>query len=298
MTVRPVYLPSLEKPYFKVKNIDFDYQPGLAPSQKKKNSENLHRKFNEVFPDKKILEVSTKSDVKAGQDLSPFNLKKHIKSLKKSFPVENIFQASKVFYSGGPFYDLLGCPPLEAKRDSRLSNNGKLVYFELEKERYPIYPDILFYTWLYISALRENPQTAKNILDYDAFTDIEFNPESSNNNQAKACTIFLSLKQLNLLSQTENFEDFKKLYIDEKDEPEMEEQDVFIPSNLPTRPKPVPNKRKRAFAVGQLIEHPNIGVGEVMKKDDKTYTIYFRVSGPKTLAKDFVEKNCSLYLKS
>ena len=38
------------------------------------------------------------------------------------------------------------------------------------------------------------------ILDYDAFTDIEFNPKKSLNCQARSCAVFVSLAKKNLLN--------------------------------------------------------------------------------------------------
>jgi len=52
----------------------------------------------------------------------------------------------------------------------------------------------------------------KSILDYDAFTDIEFNPKKSLNCQARACAVFVSLYRKNLLvSALKNRESFLKI---------------------------------------------------------------------------------------
>lgn len=291
MSTRPVYTPFLKKPYYKAENIEFDWNAGVSPAQKKKNSQALHDAFQQKHPDANLLEVSTKSENSTGQALSPFNLKKAIPSLKKDFPVENIYHASKVFKHGGPYYDLLGATPLESKRDPRLTNSGELVHFKMEDKEYPASPDILFYNWLYINALKENPGLARNMDQYNAFTDIEFNPAMGKNNQARACAIYSSLKKLNLLKQTENFEDFKKLFL-ETDITEIGEQTrpAHMESTLESvRKTPA---RRRVFSVGQWIEHPGIGKGEVIKRTKDDYTIYFKVSGPKTIKKEFVETKC------
>ena len=38
-------------------------------------------------------------------------------------------------------------------------------------------PKTIFYDWLYINAVLENPLLAAELLKYNAFTDIEFNPK-------------------------------------------------------------------------------------------------------------------------
>lgn len=292
MSIRPVYLPKLKKPFYEAVNTEFEWTPGISPGQRKKNSAALRETFLKEHPDMSVLEVSTKSDNPKGEALSPFNLMKSVPSLKKAFPVENIYQASKVFSHGGPYYDLLGVSPLEAKRDGRLKNSGDLVHYRLENTEYPAAPDILFYNWLYIRALHENKALAQELLHHDAFTDIEFNPALGNkNNQARACAIYASLARLGLLSQTESFEDFKKLFL-EQDITEIVEQ-KSIAKEEPTldsmRKAPA---RRRTFSVGQWLEHPGIGKGEVIRKNRDSYLINFKISGPRTIAKDFVEKQC------
>ena len=50
--------------------------------------------------------------------------------------------------------------------------------------------------------------------------------------------------------------------------------------------------RRRTFKPGDWLEHPGIGKGEVIKRNKDTYLINFRVSGPRTIARDYIEKNC------
>ncbi|BDO04504.1 hypothetical protein KAM622c_40910 [Klebsiella quasipneumoniae subsp. quasipneumoniae] len=58
-----------------------------------------------------------------------------------------------------------------------------------------------FYDWLYISALRKQQELAEQIVEYDAFTDIEFNPERSINCQAYSAALYVSLFKQSLLDQ-------------------------------------------------------------------------------------------------
>ena len=134
------------------------------------------------------INEKTKKGVKI--ELKKFNLMKYVPSINKSVPVECVFQAGKVFQNGGPYFDILEKQPWEAKRDERLRTSGNLIAFEFEGKRYPLEPKTAFYDMIYIEALNENPELAAKVLEYDAFTDIEFNPDKSINCQAKACALF------------------------------------------------------------------------------------------------------------
>ena len=67
----------------------------------------------------------------------------------------------------------------------------------------------MFYTWLYLNALIQNQSLADELLDFDAFTDIEFNPKKSINCQAASAAIFKSLVSKSLIEYSmksaENF---------------------------------------------------------------------------------------------
>lgn len=290
MSERPVYMPKLTRPFYTIENYEFDWAPGQAAAQKKKNSAELRSLWKEKHPGQSILEVSTKSDSPAGEKLSPFNLTKRLKSLRKEFPVENIYQAAKTFRHGGPYVDLLGAAPNKALADPRLLDSGPLVSFTMENEQYPATPVWLFYTWLYLSALLENPGLADTVRKTDAFCDIEFNPNKGVNNQARACAVFHSLARLGLLEQAKSFEGFKAIMMAE-DISEIKEQSKKQegPQDLSQMRSEV---RRQSFPVGSWIVHPGIGTGEVIRRTPTSYVIRFRVAGPKTLTKDFVETHC------
>ena len=139
--------------------------------------------------------------------LSAFNLK--IKSAKgRQFSVESVYQSSKVF-SGNhgeiQYLDLLYKSPTEAKTDPRLKTSGNIVAFrtfgKTEKE-WSINPISAYYNWIYLNALIQHPEYHKPLLEYHAFTDIEFNPKKSLNCQAYAAALFCSLYKNNLLEET------------------------------------------------------------------------------------------------
>lgn len=292
MSVRPVYLPKATRPYYTTESYEFDWNPGQSAVQKKKNSKALRDLFTEKHPDRSILEVSTKSDSEIGQKLSPFHLTLRLPTLRKEFPVENILHASKAFRHGGPYVDLLGTKPAAAKKDPRLLDSGDLVHYVLENQTYPVSPPLLFYNWIYVRALMEHPGLAQHVKTTDAFCDIEFNPDKGTNNQAQACAIYHSLAKLGLLEQARTFEGFKKLMLAQESEAGLiKEQSGKQEGALQLNDIRAVHRRHN-FQVGDWLDHPSIGKGEVIRKNKDTYVIRFRVSGPKTIARDFVELNC------
>ncbi|WP_423237059.1 DarT1-associated NADAR antitoxin family protein [Clostridium saccharobutylicum] len=156
-----------------------------------------------------MIEISTKSPIELGRELSAFNLKYSINN--KEYPLECVFQSSKVFEKGGPYKDLLKIEPFQVKRDRRLRSSGNLVGFTLDNVEYPLEPKTLFYDWIYINALSKKPTLYKKLINYNAFTDIEFNPERAINCQARSVALFIALYKQGLLNDAlSNIEIFKK----------------------------------------------------------------------------------------
>jgi len=203
-----------EKPIFKEMEIEFKYHTGFAISQKQKSINAMHEEIKHLDSSLRVLEISTKSSNPIGVSLSAFNLKFLDENSGKEYPLENIFQSSKVFESGGPFRDLLNVSPKDAKRDERLKESGKLLYFSCDNINWELEPKTMFYDWIYIQSLYRNESLSKRILDYDAFTDIEFNHEKSINCQARSAAIFVSLSKIGKLEEVINKkEEFKKIYV-------------------------------------------------------------------------------------
>ncbi|MBE5991340.1 MAG: hypothetical protein E7247_02955 [Paenibacillaceae bacterium] len=199
MAIRPVYISELLSPYVNECEVDFDYFPGFSVAQKQRSFRSLHERFSEKYPQYKVLEISSKSNIELGVLLSAFNLM--ITTKNRSFSVENAFQSSKVFERGGPYIDLLDKTSKTAKRDERLKNSGRLIAFKYFNNQYPLEPKDYFYNWLYINALKLNTELAKEIVEYEAFTDIEFNPQRSINCQARSAAIFVGLSKTNMLDK-------------------------------------------------------------------------------------------------
>ena len=213
MAQRPYFISSTDNTFFREETCEFEYFNGFAITQKQKTIESLHNAILRKYPTAKILEVSRKSTCKIGEQLSAFNLVLTSKKNGKKYPIENIFQSSKVFTNGGPYKDLLNCLPIEAKKDDRLRNSGRLISFNFEGKEWNLEPRSFFYDYIYIRALLENDQLIKELIQYDTFTDIEFNPKKSINCQARSVAIFVGLYKANLIKKyMDDIDLFKTLY--------------------------------------------------------------------------------------
>ena len=145
MANRPVFSASSKAHHVDVFPVEFVWNKGLAPSQKQKNIVAIHEGFKRRFPERKVLEISSKSLNPLGVKLSAFNLKKYVSSIGKYVPVECIYQGSKVFAAGGPFTDLYLGTSRAAKGDSRLKSSGALRSFSFKGKTYPLTPVTAFY---------------------------------------------------------------------------------------------------------------------------------------------------------
>lgn len=211
MANRPVFVPLTRFPFWRQVNVEFTYNPGFAVSQKRKNIEAIHSAFLRQLPNSNPLEISSKSLQPLGVSLSAFLLTKQIPSLGITVTVENVYHGAKRFQRGGPYTDLYRLSPREAKRDERLRSSGPLCAFTFEGVDYPPEPKHGFYNWLYIQALRENRALAEQVLAYDAFTDIEFNPNKSLNCQARAAAVFVGMTKAGLTDELTDFDTLCRL---------------------------------------------------------------------------------------
>ena len=191
MATRPVFVPQKEGKnlVFEV-SVDFPWSPGMAPSQKKKNIQQLHEQARSHGLTR-LLEISTKSEDELGRRLSAFNLKLRVEG-QDTF-LECAYQGSKVFRHGGPFTDIFSMSAVEAKRDKRLRSSGNLIALEYMGEIFPIFPKNAFYDWLYIKALLPHKIWLSENVSFQGYTDIEFNPAKSINCQARAFAELIAL---------------------------------------------------------------------------------------------------------
>jgi len=179
--------------------IDFTWSPGLSKSQKQKSISSLHNEAKDQLEISAILEVSSKSFDPLGIALSAFNLSYKGQS---SISVECLYQASKVFENGGAFRDIANGTSLNAKRDPRLKSSGRLIKFtSFSGEDWPLEPLTLYYDWVYLNVLFNNPELLENLHQFSAFTDIEFNPTKSINCQAYSVALFCALQSRGLINE-------------------------------------------------------------------------------------------------
>ena len=199
MARRPVFVPDSDKPYVSEVSLDFEYFPGSSIQQKQRSVASLHASYVARFPSLRVLEVSSKSERDIGVQLSAFNLMIEYPG-RGSCSVECAFQASKVFLHGGPYVDLLNASSRAAKTDRRLRESGKLVGFKYFEHEFPLEPKTYFYDWLYASALCRDDKLVEQVMMFDAFTDIEHNPERSINCQARSVAKVVGLARAGLLA--------------------------------------------------------------------------------------------------
>lgn len=213
MAHRPTYIPHSKNEFLvKTEMVEFKYYSGFSVVQKQKSIDELHNSIQEKYGFDNILEVSSKSKKELGVALSAFNLTITDKTTKETYSVECAFQSSKVFENGGAYTDLLKMTSKQAKRDERLINSGKLIGFEFHNTKWQLNPLTAFYDWLYINALNQNVQFHNELMKYQTFTDIEFNPKKSINCQAYSIAMFVALAKRNLLGNIRNPNDFLEFY--------------------------------------------------------------------------------------
>jgi len=199
MAVRPVFHAVGSGPKFvTVELVNFEWFPGMAASQKQRSIGSLHAAISETSTGR-ALEISSKSKNNLGVELSAFNLSfQHPKSHEK-ISVESAFQGSKVFQNAGPFPDLYAVDAREAKRFHKENKFGSLTSFSFFGQIWPLQPPTVFYDWVYTKTLSKNLDFTHEVLAYEHFTDIEFNPKKSLNCQAYAAALFVSLRRRGLL---------------------------------------------------------------------------------------------------
>ena len=265
MATRPCYRP-LNK-FVGCRSVDsapFTWAGGFALSQKQKNVVALHEAIRKIDPSAKVLEISSKSLQPLGVSLSAFNLKFQHGGAECS--VESVFQASKVFEGGiGPFPELYSHDSREVRKFVQEKSEGhRLVAFEFDGVRWDLEPKTAFYDWLYIHALLENPQLAEEVKEYDAFTDIEFNPNRQINCQAAAAALYISLCRTGRLKKA------------------MSDRNWFVSNCLrvePERSVP-PNTEKR------LIRQPKLEISYSGPQTNRQYVDRLKVSVVSSHVKD------------
>ena len=202
MASRPFFIPNNNKDELvKTELVEFKWFSGFAKVQKQKSISSFHENISKQFKYNKILEISTKSEDKLGVKLSAFNLKINFKD--NEYFLESLFQGSKVFLNEGPYEDIYKKESIDAKKDERIKRSD-LKEFSFFGEKFTLEFD--FYSWLYFLALKQNKKLTSEILNYQAFTDIEFNPEKSLNCQAYSAALYSSMITNNILNIDKDYQ--------------------------------------------------------------------------------------------
>ena len=204
MEYKPVFMPRVGSDNLvKTDMVRIERHVGFATRQKKKTLNDLHRVIKKKYGFKNVLELSTKSGNKLSFPLSPYSLQITNDNGQKS-SVENAFQASKVFEQGGPYLDLLTEKPRQARKDERLISSGELTGYDYFGMEWGVEPLTTFYDWLYINALKQHPELHEEVIQYQAFTDISFNPKKSVHCAAYSLAMFVALHKRDLLQGVED----------------------------------------------------------------------------------------------
>ena len=187
--------------------VEFEYIKGMSFSQKQKNVLSFHKSIKERFPNNRIIEISTKSQSPLGVKLSAFNLK------LDSYPLECIFQSSKVFEGNVQYNHLLFEDPKTAKQYIRENVSSPIIGFKYKNDFFETFPRSMFYDYIYVSALMQSNMDVSDIANYDIFTDIEFNEKKACNCQARSCAIYAyMLRNRSVGYYMSSKEKFKELY--------------------------------------------------------------------------------------
>ena len=198
MAVRPVFSVSSpsEIEIVREMQVEFEWYPGFSLQQKQRSIASLHDSIIATTDLRHPLEISSKSRVHLGVELSAFNLLLEFRS-------EHVFTASvETAYQGSKVFD--GCPRADLDRfalDSRgsrhrvkeLEKGRSFTGWQLGRYRFPLSSGVDFYNWLYLGALHQQPGLLERLLEYDCFTDIEFNPRKSLACQARSAALAKAL---------------------------------------------------------------------------------------------------------
>ena len=207
MAKRPIFIPAPGGRLVDERAVEFEWFPGFAVGQKRRSIESLHRSAAVRLGLLRVLEVSTKSTEPLGVRLSAFNLSIECDARPHPVLLEAAFQGSKVFAKRGPFTQLYSVRSgREVKRYMKQFSADQLTGFQFNGRTWGLTPKTAFYDWLYIRALRtlaeRDDEVDGALVECEAFTDIEFNPEKSLNCQARSCALYVALLKNNDLRST------------------------------------------------------------------------------------------------
>lgn len=208
MAHRPIFIATNRTPYVGTQLLEFTWVMGMAKSQACKRVLSLHQsakahQFNQ------ILEISTASNTELGRSLSAFNLPVTINFGTtddpdlQTYSVETIYQSSKVgrwnSKTIGPHPEWLGLTSKEVKSKIKEIQMESIMLYRYGSNAWPPTPTESFFTWLYINGLMQQNGLIEKLANYDGFTDIYFNPQKTNNCQARAAAQAVAMYKMDQL---------------------------------------------------------------------------------------------------
>ncbi len=223
MAERSVFISKTVYPFFEEVHVKLDWFGGFAMSQKRKCQIGLHKNFLSMYPDEKVLEISSTSLMSLGEKMSAMNLSKRTQSGVTS--VESAFQSSRIYSDGvktaGPFPQYLYVSGKEAKKRVKELAGGMHSYqylYEGLTFYAPRHHISQFYDFLYLNALLEpENQTVKTQLleaGYTAFSDLA---TKSLNCQARSAAMFVGLVKAGLIDRVKTYDSYLSLFRTGKD---------------------------------------------------------------------------------
>lgn len=187
MAFGAVFVPTLEEPYYDFVLVEYKASRSLGEAKTRKDGQALHDAYrNQYNANAHILEISRMAEGPGCLLSTKYARMEYLfrtpYKRKRNVYIETVYHGSKCFESGGPFEDLISSfkTPYSARTDYRLKTSGKLKNFHYDEITYPSYPaESAFFDWLYLRALQGNSDIcnmASQLFEYDAFTDMDFNP--------------------------------------------------------------------------------------------------------------------------
>ncbi len=232
MASRTIYISTCEFPYVQELTIKFTWTNG----RKQQNIRALHDAVHQVNPNLHILEVSAASTCKEGAAVSPAQLM--LEHDGHNLPVGAVYEASKVFENGGPYTDLLQMDFSKLRKDARLQKSGALTGYSYLGVTYLPEPlSHTFFDWLYGQALCQNISKSKELLAYNAFSDIEavVDEKKPVNSPARAAAVFVGLSMADKRSCYANYSDFEAQMVSK---PQSTQKDNTCVHDAPSAAEP------------------------------------------------------------
>ena len=194
---RPLFVPDADGALVLEQALTFTWHPGMALAQQQRSVDEFHREA-ERRGFSPVLEVSTRSRSPLGVSLSAFNLRLHTSMVDHTVTVEAAFQSSKLYIEqGAPTYLLEWEDGRAIKARVREFQGEPITGFRFEEVDWPLIPTTAFYDFLYLRGLRDlcsnHSELEPEIMKYQGFTDIAFNPKRSLNCQARSLSLFVAL---------------------------------------------------------------------------------------------------------